>query len=77
MKKASLRYKISKVVYVILLWVSLPVDIAFGIGLSDILGRLMGTLGAVIAFGVMSGLLGVVMYLLYLWQIEYNVSKKR
>jgi hypothetical protein len=71
------RYKISKVVYVILLWVSLPVDIAFGIGLSDILGRLMGTLGSVIAFGVMSGLLGTLIYFVWLYQMEHLTNKKK
>jgi hypothetical protein len=69
------RYAISKVVYIFLLWLSLPIDIAFGYALNEILTGLIGGVGTLITLGVVSGLLGAGSYLLYLWQIEFNVKK--
>lgn len=72
MQRQNLRYKISKIVYIVLLEISLPVDVALGIKLYD---YLQGDFSTLIIL-LLSGILAVTLYLLYLWQMEYLTKGK-
>jgi len=68
----SLRYGLSKAVYIVLLEVALVVDLALAIAVYKVLEDWLGKMGSVLAltFGL-SSILGVLLYLLHMWQLEY------
>ncbi len=74
----NLRYRISKVVYIVLLEISLPVDVALGIRLYDYLGNVCpNDTFFTLAILLLSGILGAVLYIIYLYQLEFLTKYKK
>jgi len=71
-------YQHSKIVYLVILWISIPIDVALGIGLYEWLKSLFGSIvSATLAILILSGILGAVLYLLHMWQMEYLTRHRK
>jgi hypothetical protein len=70
------RYTVSKIVYVALLSVSVIVDASLAISLYEWLRILLGANLARWVLLASSLLLGTILYLLYLWQMEHITGYK-
>ena len=77
MSRLRMKYPVSKVAYLILLEMSLPIDVALGIGLYKFLEEWLGNIYSLTLFILLiSSLLGVALYLLHMWQMEFLTGSK-
>ncbi len=75
--KSPRLYNLSKVVYIVLLEISLIVDMVFALSVYEVLGRYLESLVTlVIAAFMAASILGTVLYLLHIWQMEYLTGKR-
>jgi hypothetical protein len=66
------KYRLSKVSYLVLMELSIPVDVALGIGLYNLIeSALKESVWVAILLLVFSGVLGAILYLIHIWQLEY------
>ena len=72
----SLRYKISKIIYVILLSISVIVDATLAISLYDYINEILGEGLARLVILVCAIILGACLYFLYMAQMEYLTKEK-
>ncbi len=74
--KTSRRYVQSKIIYIALIWVSFPLDVALGIGLYEFLRQWLEDIVSVtLVLLLLSGILGTFIYLLDRAQMEYLTKK--
>ena len=77
MTKTNRRYKVSKIVYVGLLEFSLIEDIVFALSFYEAIKGILGNL--VVLAGVsflLASILGISLYLIYMWQVEQLTKSK-
>ncbi len=76
MQRQNRRYKLSKIVYVILLSISVIVDATLAISLYDYIRELLSEGMARLFILVFAIILGACLYYLYMWQIEHLTKHK-
>lgn len=70
------RYQVSKIIYVILLSISVIVDATLAISLYDYLREILSEDTARLFILVFAIILGAFLYYLYMWQIEHLTKHK-
>jgi len=78
MKNPLVKYKLSKILYIILLEISLPIDVALGIVLYELINKhLINIMQLMLVFLLASSILGITLYLIHLWQMEYLTKNNK